>query len=299
MSFWNNLDWVLPLRAPFFDKFFELVTLTGYPLFLILFLCFGYFAFGARRFFHTAMLLMAAGLLNSWLKDFGQDMRPAAVYALDGRVGDSYGWPSGHMQIAVVLWGYLAYTMQQKWAYWAAGIYICLQGFSRMYLGVHDPGDVAGGFVFGALCLAAYIAVERHPASSAGLAALSGLQMSVALLLVHGLYVALYPAHGSQVAPYWFMGAMMGWLIGRYARGHEDVTMPDTPILRGLVAALMTGIAFVLMSVLTRLPRALAEDNALVQYGFGVLFGAAIIAALPWLLARAARFFPRGARYEQ
>ena len=107
------MDWVLPLRTPFFNGFFELVTLAGYPLFLIMFLCFGYFALGSKRFFHTAMLLMAAGLLNSWLKDFGQDPRPDALYALDGRVGDSYGWPSGHTQIAVVLWGYLAYTMRQ------------------------------------------------------------------------------------------------------------------------------------------------------------------------------------------
>ncbi|MDB2462290.1 hypothetical protein N9X13_03820 [Alphaproteobacteria bacterium] len=41
MSIWNNMDWVLPLRTPFLNSFFELVTLGGYPLFLILFLCFG------------------------------------------------------------------------------------------------------------------------------------------------------------------------------------------------------------------------------------------------------------------
>ena len=144
MTIWQQMDWVLPLRTPFFNGFFELVTLAGYPLFLIMFLCFGYFALGSKRFFHTAMLLMAAGLLNSWLKDFGQDPRPDALYALDGRVGDSYGWPSGHTQIAIVLWGYLAYTIRQTWAYVAAAIFISLQGFSRLYLGVHDLGDVFG-----------------------------------------------------------------------------------------------------------------------------------------------------------
>ena len=54
--------------------------------------------------------------------------------------------------------------------------YDCLQGFSRIYLGVHDPGDVAGGLFFGVACLAAYI-VERHQKSSARLGALSGFQM--------------------------------------------------------------------------------------------------------------------------
>ena len=295
MLFWNNLDWVLPLRTPFFNWFFELITLAGYPLFLILFLCFGYFALGSKRFFHAAMLLMAAGLLNSWLKDFGQDARPAGVYALDGRVGDSYGWPSGHTQIAVVLWGYLAYTLKTKWAVGVAGLIICLQGFSRMYLGVHDPGDVAGGLIFGVACLAAYIAVERHQKSNARLGALSGLQMLVMLLILHFAYVMIYPVHAGHEAPYWFMGAMSGWLIGRYARGHEEVAMPNMFVWRVLTATLLTGISFVLLTVLSRLPGYLAEDDPLLHYGCGVLFGTAITGLLPLLLAQARQLFDKEA----
>ena len=43
------------------NGFFELITLAGYPLFLIMFLCFGYFR-ARLKTRHTAMLLMAAGL---------------------------------------------------------------------------------------------------------------------------------------------------------------------------------------------------------------------------------------------
>ena len=280
------MDWVLPLRTPFFDRFFELVTLAGYPLFLILFLCFGYFALGSKRFFHTAMLLMAAGLLNSWLKDFGQDPRPDVVYALDGRVGDSYGWPSGHTQIAVVLWGYLAYTLKQNWAYVAAAVFIGLQAFSRLYLGVHDLGDVTAGFIFGVLCLAAYVAAERHPKIGARLAALPLSQVLLLLLIIQAVYVALYPSHPGHEAPYWFIGLTTGWLVGRYGRGHEEVALLGPPIMRLLTAGILTAISFVLMLVTTRVPRALAEDNAFLAYGFGVLFGLMIIGALPFLVSK-------------
>jgi membrane-associated phospholipid phosphatase len=290
------MDWVLPLRTPFLNGFFELVTLAGYPLFLIMFLCFGYFALGSRRFFHTAMLLMAAGLLNSWLKDFGQDPRPDAIYALDGRVGDSYGWPSGHTQVAVVLWGYLAYTMRQNSAYAAAAIFICLQGFSRLYLGVHDLGDVFWGFVFGVLCLAAYIGVARHATSRRRLASLSLPQIGLALIVVQGFYIAFYPAHIGHEAPYWFIGLTTGWLIGRYLRGHEEVTLPGPLFVQLPLAALLTGLSFILMLLTTRLPRALGEDNALVQYGFGVLFGVAIIGLLPYLVAKANQLVTRQAQ---
>ena len=290
------MDWVLPLRTPFLNGFFELVTLAGYPLFLIMFLCFGYFALGSKRFFHAAMLLMGTGLLNIWLKDLGQDPRPDALYALDGRVGDSYGWPSGHTQVAVVLWGYLAYSLRQNWAYAAAAIFIGLQGFSRLYLGVHDLGDVASGFVFGVLCLAAYIGVARHDVSRRRLAALSLPQMALALIVLQGFYIAFYPAHVGHQAPYWFIGLSTGWLIGRYWRDHEEVHLPGPPFAQLLAASVLTAISFVLMMLTTRLPRALAEDNGLVQYGFGTLFGLAIIALLPFLIAKANQFFSRQAQ---
>ncbi len=297
MSLWNDMDWVLPLRTPFFDMFFELVTLAGYPLFLILFLCFGYFAFGSKRFFHTAMLLMAAGLLNSWLKDFGQDPRPDALYSLDGRVGDSYGWPSGHMQIAVVLWGYLAYTMRQKWALWAAAIFIILQGFSRLYLGVHDIGDVTAGFIFGVLCLAAYIGVERHPVAAPRIAAMPLSQILAGFIALHILYVAVYPAHAGHTPPYWFIGLTTGWLLGRYARGHEQVHLPGPWAARLAAASILTAISFGLMLATTRLPGAFLFEaglvNALVNYAFGTLFGLAIIGALPWLVAKANQIMAR------
>ena len=296
MSIWNMMDWVLPLRTPFLNGFFELVTLAGYPVFLILFLSFGYFALGAKRFFHTAILLMATGLLNSWLKDIGQDARPDAAYALDGRVGDSYGWPSGHMQIAVVLWGYLAYSMRALWAYWAAGIIMALIGFSRLYLGVHDLGDVTAGFIFGALCLAAYIAALENHRSRNFFASLSLRQAVGGMVLVHVIFVALYPTHIGHEAPYWFMGAMTGWLVAHYARGQNAVTLPGPLPAQLMLACVMTGMAFMAMIVLTRLPRALEIEHGVLQYGFGLVFGLGVIFVLPALSAFiTARLAPRHA----
>ena len=76
----------------------------------------------------------------------------------------------------------------------------------RVYLGVHDLGDVFWGFVFGVLCLVAYIAVQGHEQSRTRLAALSLPQIALALLALQGLYVAFYPAHIGHAAPYWFIG---------------------------------------------------------------------------------------------
>ena len=292
MSIWNDMSWVPGLRTPFFNMFFDTVTLMGYPLFLILFLCFGYFALGSKRFFHTAILLVFTGLANSWLKDIGQDPRPDAMFALDGRTGGSYGWPSGHTQVAVVLWGYLAYTMRQQWAYWAAGIFIALQGFSRLYLGVHDLGDVASGFVFGALMLYPFIALEDHAGFGAGVHALTTMQGAVLLVAWSFVYVLVYPAHEGHDAPYWFIGILPGWYLGWRLVERREVALPGAKPVQLIVAALMTGACFYAMVFTTRLPARLGLDEgafaALAEYGMGVVFGLFVIWALPTLISKAA-----------
>jgi hypothetical protein len=289
MSIWNDMAWVPGLRTPFFNSFFETITLMGYPLFLIMFLCFGYFVLGSRRFFNTAMLLIFAGLVNSFLKDIGQDPRPDAAFALDARTGTSYGWPSGHMQIAVVLWGYLAYTMRQNWAYWAAGIFIALQGFSRLYLGVHDLGDVTAGFFIGAALLYGFIALETHARVGPGVAALSAVQGSVLLLAWHAVYVLIYPAHEGHAAPYWFIGIMLGWYVGWRLGTRREVALPGPWPVRVAIGAVMTGACFYAMVFTSRLAKSLGlEDSALaalVNYGMGAVFGVIVVWVLPRLVA--------------
>lgn len=153
MSIWNDLTWVEGIRSHSLSIFFDTVSLAGYPTFLILFISFGYFYWSPSRFSRVAMMLFISGLINAFLKDFYQDARPAIELMLDPKVGTSYGWPSGHSQIAVTLWGLLAYELKNKWATFGAITIIILIAFSRMYLGVHDLGDVFAGLIIGGLIL--------------------------------------------------------------------------------------------------------------------------------------------------
>jgi hypothetical protein len=49
------------------------------------------------------------------------------------------------------VWGYLAYTLNKAWLWALSVILVLLIGLSRMYLGVHFPTDVLGGWVIGLL----------------------------------------------------------------------------------------------------------------------------------------------------
>lgn len=292
MSIMNDISWVPALRTPFLNEFFDAVTLVGYPLFLILFLAFGYFFFRSKSFYHAAILLIGAGLLNSLLKDIYQDPRPAAEFALDSRTGHSYGWPSGHAQIAVVLWGFLAYEIRQKWASLAAVIIIALICASRVYLGVHDVGDVLGGLVIGTVCLVFYIWAINHQGLRALAAQIGDRGVLLALLAVHIIYLMFYPSHAQHEAPVWFVGTMLGWVAARSLMRQQEVDLPGPIAVQFLIASAATAIAFALMLATTRLPASMAINEQIampVNYAFGVIY----VFLQSWGMPRLIGFFSR------
>lgn len=78
---------------------------------------------------------------------------------------NSFSFPSGHSFVAFSFYGLLAYFLIRstkkktlKILAGAAGVVIILAiGFSRIYLGVHWPGDVLASFAAGAAWLSAFI----------------------------------------------------------------------------------------------------------------------------------------------
>jgi hypothetical protein len=106
---------------------------------------------GAR----LSILLLISGCLNQAAKDFFRQPRP---YDLDSRVAlgreTSYGFPSGHAQNSLLFWGFLA---KNHIKIWFAVVLITLAiGFSRLYLGLHFPTDLAGGWLLAILLLIMY-----------------------------------------------------------------------------------------------------------------------------------------------
>jgi membrane-associated phospholipid phosphatase len=110
----------------------------------------------------------------------------------------SFGMPSGHSQGAVAMWGVMAIVLRRLGWVIAAVCLVLLISISRMYLGVHFPADVLGGWAAGALLLVLFAALEK-PIERWLLRQRLGVQLATAALFSLGL-VAVASAVASATA---------------------------------------------------------------------------------------------------
>lgn len=281
MSIWNDLSWVEGIRTPALSVFFENISLAGYPTFLILFISFGYFFWSPSRFSRIAMMLFISGLINGFLKDFFQDPRPLIELMLDPKVGTSYGWPSGHAQIAVTLWGLIAYELKDKRATIGAGILIFLIAFSRMYLGVHDLGDVISGLIIGTIILAIWhLAVIYKIYES-----LSKKSWMMAIGLFQIIIYYFYPVHEGHEANVWFLGVMMGWFIGS-----SDIHLNSGRFKKLFLSLASIVVVFIGMVSISQLEANIATTGLLgifYSYALGLIFSILVT----WIIPRFWKLF--------
>lgn len=108
------------------------------------------------------IVTIGAGLLNRVLKNFFQRARPDLHRLIE--VG-GYSFPSGHAMSAMAVYGAIAFLL---WRHISSRIgrslliifsafVILMIGISRVYLGVHYPSDIIGGYFASGFWLATAI----------------------------------------------------------------------------------------------------------------------------------------------
>lgn len=131
----------------------DLVVQTAVTILVVLML------FAVRKW-RTALwygltVLIGAGILNGAIKEFYGRARPSQIQPLVEIGG--YSFPSGHSMGSVIVYGGILFLILRRLRSPELKTFVSLLvflmilgiGFSRVYLGVHFPTDVIGGFSLG------------------------------------------------------------------------------------------------------------------------------------------------------
>ena len=150
------MNWIIATRNPILTPFFQNITWLGYSDFLFLFIPFCYWFCDRKIFSSLPQFVFISALLNSFAKSLFQDPRPDNFFNIDpwlDTIDPSFGFPSGHAHLAVVIWGFFFLKSDNPLIKIASVFLLVSISFSRIYLGVHDINDVIGGIILGAASL--------------------------------------------------------------------------------------------------------------------------------------------------
>ena len=132
---------VQKLKSPVMTAIMEGISFLGHPAFYLLLVAYMYWCVDSQRGFKLGTAIIFSGALNTAIKETLQVSRP---YQRDPGVfiveESGYSTPSGHSQGAATFYPLLGKL------FWILPLLI---GFSRIYLGVHYPTDVALGLILG------------------------------------------------------------------------------------------------------------------------------------------------------
>jgi undecaprenyl-diphosphatase len=158
------LTWLETHRTPLLDRIaLEVTALGNFATLTVIVLAVSVFLWLTHHKLSVGLLLLAVlggNVVNGLLKGLFDRPRPTVVEW--GTEVASASFPSGHSMGAFVAYASVAYlggrlepTPRLRWTTWGiAALLILAIGFSRMYLGVHYPSDVIGGYLAGLAWLA-------------------------------------------------------------------------------------------------------------------------------------------------
>lgn len=262
LDFLKNLqDW-----SPELDLFFKLITLFGETAIIIAIVASIYWAVNKRFAIGLTFALAIGGYLNTFFKGVMGIERPFQSHGQEVKeisTAEGYSFPSGHSEVTGAFWTYSSLEAKEssalaqirKYSIYGASIsFIILVPLSRVYLGVHWPGDALIGAIEGILIAAALF--WGMPRVWLYLEQMSDREQSIAIvgatILMASASTLATSFFGNDVltAANWELpGALAGFAIGLILEKHYvEFEVPEANQKRKMALRLLVGLILLVMA---------------------------------------------------
>lgn len=145
------------IRGPFLDQLMIIMDTFDTLPFYYFFIACVWFGYDQKCGKKLLFLFVISAFINSNCKELFSEPRPCMLQPELGILtAKSFGFPSGGAQANLALLGFLALTVRKMWFWVASTLLLLLICFARVYLGLHFPTDILGGWVIGIAVLSAY-----------------------------------------------------------------------------------------------------------------------------------------------
>ncbi len=145
------LHFVQGWSSPVLDKLFVALSALGSEVFYLAVIPVLYWCVNKKTGYRLAVVFLLSVFGNNYLKMLFHTLRPSPDEFRVMAPESSYAFPSGHSQGSATFWVLLAQAARSR-LLWAVAVILTLGvGISRLYLGVHWPVDVGGGWLIGLL----------------------------------------------------------------------------------------------------------------------------------------------------
>ncbi len=156
---WGILEGFHQISNDVLTKLFLVLTQFGGEMFLIAVIGLFYFCLNKEKGEKLGFIVLFSGAFNGVLKGLVKAKRPyeyvGKEHLIKGSVGSTSAtgssFPSGHSQNSASLYSTLPPLEKKKWLTIICIVLMIIVPLSRLYLGVHFPGDVVAGVILGVL----------------------------------------------------------------------------------------------------------------------------------------------------
>ncbi len=193
------------------DNITEAVLFFGSGYFMVPLAIIGFLYLDRKTFAFALFILLFTVCANPFLKMLWKMPLPSMGNA------EGYGFPSGHLQSAIVFWGFLAFRYNNLSWRLVISAFLIAYAWALYIKGYHYPIDLLGAACFAALSLILYRLVLKTTMAQYS----SGLVGAFLFMLASGLSIVfkelILTNHAVAPALGGLLGFSFGWVLTRWS----------------------------------------------------------------------------------